>query len=154
MGVWGAAIQGVLAVDSSIGEGIASKKQADANTALANTATADAFRRGSQEAGDIRQGGAKLAARQHVAFAASGVDASVGTAADVISSTAAGAELEALTVENNAAREAWGYKKHGLAFQTQAGLDASRRNRETAGTVLGAIGQGVSAWNSGRGGGE
>lgn len=140
MGVWGAAIQGVLGVDSSIQEGKAAKKQADKNTELANAAATDALQRGAQEAGAQRMAGSELAARQMVAFANSGVDATVGTAANVQAGTKARAELDALTAENNAAREAFGYKKHGLDFQTQAGLDASRRGREIAGTVLSTAG--------------
>ena len=145
MGVWAAAIQGVLGVDSAIGEGKVSAKQAQQNKDLADRAAADALARGAGEAGKMRAAGSDLAAQQMVAFANSGVDASVGTAANVQASTKAKAELEALTLENNAAREAWGYKKHGLQFETQAGIDAARRNREAAGTLLGAAG---GAFNS------
>lgn len=140
MGVWGALIQGGLSIDSSIQEGQAEKRQADRNTAMANAAAADALARGSREAGELRQSGSELAARQRVAFANSGVAADVGTAANVQAATKARAELDALTAENNAAREAWGYKKHGLDFQTQAGINASRRAREVAGTALGTAG--------------
>ncbi len=147
MGVWGAALQGVLSVDGSIQEGIADRKQADANTALANEAASDALIRGASDAAGYRTTGTQVAAKQMVAFSNSGVDATVGTAANVQDSTRARAELEALTVENNAAREAWGYKKHGLAFQTQAGINSGRRNREIAGTVLGTIGQGMSEYS-------
>lgn len=145
MGVWAAAIQGVLGVDSAIGEGKVRAKQAQQNKDLADRAAADALARGAGEAGKMRAAGSDLAAQQMVAFANSGVDASVGTAANVQASTKAKAELEALTLENNAAREAWGYKKHGLQFETQAGIDAARRNREAAGTLLGAAG---GAFNS------
>lgn len=157
MGVWGAVIQGGLSIDSSIQEGIAEKKQADANTAMANEAAADALARGTKDAGVLRMEGSQAAARQMVAFANSGVDATVGTAANVQAGTKAAAELDALTAENNAAREAWGYKKHGIDFQTQAGINASRRNREIAGTVLGTAGTVSTAWakdNKGNKGGK
>lgn len=146
MGVWAAAIQGVLGVDSAITEGKNDAKQAQANKEMADMAAADALQRGAAEAGQMRQAGAQLAARQAVAYANSGVDASVGTAANVQAGTAAQAELEALTLENNSMREAFGYKKHGIDFQTQAGLNAARRNREVAGTILGTAGTITSGW--------
>lgn len=146
MGVWGAAIQGVLGVDSAVQGGIADKKQADRNTAMANAAATDALARGALDAGAARMAGSEAAAQQRVAFTNSGVDASVGTAANVQAGTKARAELDALTQENNAAREAWGYKQHGLDFQTQAGINASRRGREIAGTALGTAGSITSAY--------
>ena len=154
MGAWAAAIQGVLGVDSAIGEGRQDAKQARLNTELANAAAADALQRGAADAGQMRQAGAQLAARQAVAYANSGVDASVGTAANVQASAAAQAELEAKTLENNAMREAFGYKKHGLDFQTQAGINASRRAREAAGTALGAAGAIGSSWAKKKGQGQ
>lgn len=153
MGVWGALIQGGLGIDSSIQEGQAEKRQADRNTALAQAAAADALVRGGLEGGAARQAGTELAARQHVAFANSGVDASVGTAANVQAATRARAELEAKQLENDAAREAWGYRKHGLDFQTQAGLSASRRGREIAGTALSTAGAMGAAHARGKKGG-
>jgi hypothetical protein len=145
MGVWGAIIQGVLGVDASIVEGQAAKRQADRNTQQANEAATDAINRGVLEAGGARMAGTAMAARQAVAYSASGVDETVGTAANVQLATRAAAELEALTAENNAAREAWGYKKHGMDFQTQAGIDASRRGREIVGTLLSTGGKVMAA---------
>ncbi len=150
MGVWGALIQGVLSVDSGIQQGIADKKQADANTAQANEAGADSLRRGGVDAGAAASAGSRLEAEQKVAYSVSGVDATVGTAADVQEETASKARLNALTIENNAAREAWGYKAHGLAFQTQAGINSSRNNRAIAGSVIGTAGAAVNVWNSNR----
>lgn len=144
MGVWGSLIQGALGVDSGIQQGKQDRKQADANTAAANDAATESLRRGALEAGQVRSEGSQLQAKQNVAYANSGVDATVGTAATVQAATKSKAELDALTVENNAAREAWGYKAHGIAFQTQAALNTSRRNREIAGTVIGSAGQTAS----------
>lgn len=153
MGVYGAAVQGILGVDSLVQEGQADRKQSEANIALANDAANDARRRGVEEAGAIRNAGGQLQQAQAFAYANSGVDTSVGTAANVIASTAAAAERDAVTAENNAMREAWGYKKHGIQFQQQAGLNASRRNREIAGTVLGTAGSIASEYAKSKKGG-
>lgn len=154
MGVWGAIIQGVLAVDASLVEGQAAKRQADRNTARANEAALDALSKGALEAGGARMAGSQTVAKQNVAYSASGVESSTGTAANVQAGTKAQAELEAQVIENDAAREAWGYRKHGMDYQTQAGLDASKRNREAFGTLLTAGGKAASAWAKGRKGEE
>lgn len=146
MGAWGAVLQGVLGADSAIQGGIADQKEAQRNIALANDAAADAVRRGGVVAGAARTAGSQLEGRQKVAYTAGGVDASVGTAADVRAETVSRSELDALTLENNAAREAWGYKAHGAAFATQAGINASRNAREIAGGVIGAVGAGVNVY--------
>lgn len=140
MNPWFAAIQGVLGVDASIQEGIAEQRQTQRNLQLALDAAADSLQRGYADAGQARRAGAMVAAKQKVAYANSGVSADVGTAANVQASTEALAELDAMTLENNAAREAFGYRVHGMDFQTQAGINASRRGREIAGTILGTAG--------------
>lgn len=153
MGVWGALIQGGMAVNGSVEQSINDQKQADANTKLANDAAADAVQRGAKEAGAVRTAASQDAARQLVAYSNSGVDASVGTAADVQGATRAQGELNALTIQNNAAREAFGYKKHGIAFQDQAALNASKSRREIAGTVLSTAGAAWSAYGKDKAGG-
>jgi hypothetical protein len=153
MGVWGAAVQGVLGVDSAYTAGNEAVKQAELNSKRALSAAADARIRGAQEAGAAVMAGSQLQKKQMVAFSNSGVDATVGTAANVQAATAAAAKLEALTIENNAAREAWGYKKHGMDYATEAGLASSRRDREmagAAGTTLGALASGYSKWKKDR----
>lgn len=111
------------------------------NKKLADAAAADALRRGAQKAGAIRMQGSQLEGAQQVAYAASGVDPSVGTPLDVMSASRMFSELDALTAENNAAREAWGYRKHGLKYQQQAALDESRAQYAQAGTLLGTAGR-------------
>ena len=102
--------------------------------------------------------GTQLAARQHLAYANSGVDATVGTPAQVQSQTAAMSELDALTVENNALREAWGYKRFGLKFEQQAAMNASRSRNQQLGTFLGMAGAAANAYGKwkydGSGGGD
>lgn len=71
----------------------------------------DALRRGALAAGLQRMKGSQVVARQRVGYAASGVDSTVGTPADVASGTEAFNEFDALTIENNAAREALGHKR-------------------------------------------
>lgn len=119
-------------------------RESDENRTLARIAAADATDRGNKEAGQARTQGTKLAAQQNVAYSNSGVDATVGTPASVMAETRATSELDARTIENNAAREAWGFKNHGLKFQQQAQLNATRSANRQTGTVLTGLGRATS----------
>lgn len=55
-----------------------------------------------------RMQGTQMVAAQRFGYANSGIDEKTGTAAQVQGNTAAAAELDAQTIKNNAAREAWG----------------------------------------------
>jgi hypothetical protein len=147
---WAGAVLGIagtaLDIYGQAQEGDAKAKESKDNQALANRAAADAIARGNQEAGRTRMETTQLLARQKVAFAASGVDASVGTPADVAASTAMFGELKAKTEENNAAREAFGYKTYGLKYQQQAALDRDRTTNQQVGTALGGLGKLASYW--------
>lgn len=128
-------------------ESDAREKEALANQKLADDAAVDALDRGRLEAGFTRAAGTQLQSSQRVAYQASGVDQSFGTAANVQADTAAHIELQARTIENNAAREAWGFKTYGLKYGQMAANEAQRRPLQTAGTLLGGLGQlaGVAA---------
>lgn len=127
-------------------ENEAKQKELAANKQLAEQAAADALARGNQDAGRARMQGSQLIERQKVGYAASGVDATAGTPLQVMAGTRLMSELDARTLENNAAREAWGYKQHGLAYQQQAALERQRYGNRQAGTVLGGIGQAIATW--------
>ena len=127
-------------------------QDAEANIELARTAAADAIQRGQADAAKTRFSAQQAIARQKVAFGASGVDASVGTPVSLGASTAAMAELDARTIENNAAREAWGYAKTEQKIRRQQKLNKTMQNLEKwklgiggpGVTLLGALG--VSPW--------
>lgn len=122
---------------------------AEENQRLARQAAADSVVRGNQEAARIRAAATQMIARQQVAFGASGVDGTVGTAADVAGGTAALAELDALTAQNNAAREAWGFRRQEDLIRRQAKLDKMKHSSRQAGTALGGTGRVVSTGAAG-----
>jgi hypothetical protein len=102
---------------------------------------ADALQRGAVDAGRLRELGGELISRQKVAYANSGVDPTVGTAANVQAGTAADVELDVQTRKNNAAAEAWGFDQHRAQAFTEAQYKTSANQRKTVGTVLGGGGQ-------------
>ncbi len=96
--------------ESALGDILADRDEAQASAVASKRAEADAAARGRQAAGLTRMQTSQLVAKQRAAYSAGGVDASVGTAADVQTGTRALGELEAQRVQNNAMREAWGHK--------------------------------------------
>lgn len=84
------------------------------NAAIADMQGADAITRGAEEERRFRQGTKQIVGASRAALAAQGVDVNSGSALDVQASEMALGELDALTIRNNAAREAWGYQVDAL----------------------------------------
>ncbi len=96
-------------------------------------AEADQLRRlGRVEAEDQRRETRRLLASQQVAFAASGVDPSVGIPLDVLGASAAEAELAALRIQFGRESEATSIRQRGRRAQTQGITGA-------LGTILGGV---------------
>lgn len=114
------------------------------NAMLADIAAKDALIRGDREANMVREQGRQVLGAQHVAVGSSGVDSSVGSPVDLMSSTAALAELDALTVKNNAAREAWGLKTQSTQLVQQAANDAARGTAAGGATFLSTVGSTIT----------
>lgn len=110
----------------------------------------DAYRRGALAAGQQRMRGSALLAKQRMAYANSGVNAYSGTPADVAAGSVLFNELDALTIENNAAREALGHKQTSRVRGLQRSQLWSQASADAMGTgigiatsaIQGAIGRG------------
>lgn len=120
-------------------------KEDQENILLSTYAQQDAVARGAEAEGEVRMAGSRLADQQALLYANSGVDANVGTAANVVASTRAQAEKDALTVRNNAAREAWGHAKTTTKLRRQKDVNLSRSSEQMTSTILGGLADGVSA---------
>lgn len=121
------------------------------NAAFADAAANDAIKRGEFEADQSRIDTRGMIGAQRAGFAANGVDVNSGSAADIQDDTAALGELDALTIKNNAAREAWGYRTQSQQYQ-QAARNAQRSARSNMfGSLLTAGSQGARAYGALRG---
>lgn len=138
-------------------QGQAQKKQAKADAAALrqnalylNQAAHDARRRGAREADQMRLDTQQLIGTQRAAQAASGGEVNTGTNAIIQQDTAQFGELDALTIANNAAREAYGYEVEATGLQSQAkAVSKAGKRAPIQGLLSGAI-QGVgSAYASG-----
>lgn len=102
-------------------------------------------RKSALEAGKLRSQGSQLIARQKVAYANSGVDATVGTPASVMADTRLMSELDAQTAENNAANEVWGFKTQRLAAKDAWDKKKTAAAIKFGSTVASGLGDVVSS---------
>lgn len=89
-------------------------RMAEANANLANIKALDADQRGNLAANRLDMQTTRMIGTQRAGLAAQGVDVDYGSAAAVQKDTATLGALDALTIRNNAWREAWGYKTQAL----------------------------------------
>jgi molybdopterin biosynthesis enzyme len=108
-------------------QGMQEQIDAEQNERLAHAAAADAIARGNREAAQQRALGSAIIGEQRVGLASSGVELSEGTAAEVQTFARAATETDARTIENNAAREAWGFEKTADDIHRNAKIDAEMR---------------------------
>lgn len=124
------------------GDATAARVRADQlNAGLADAQGANALQLGTWQAGRIRQRAGEIAAAQRAGYASSGVDESVGSAAQVQAGTRAQGALDALMAQNNAARQAWGYKVTSQQYRNQAQADDISGRYAQTGALLGGLGQ-------------
>jgi hypothetical protein len=119
------------------------KSAADTQAKYADLSALDALQRGEQEAARYRAAGSQTIAKQRVAFAANNIELSAGTPLDVIASTRGLSELDALTVKNNAAREAWGFRRDADSLRATGQFARQSGQNKATGTLLTGAAQGV-----------
>lgn len=106
---------------------------AENNRILSERQSKDAIERGRAEETDFRRQLAGMKGTQRAAFGASGVSLSSGSPTDILTDTAVLGELDALTIRQNAQREAYGYNVQASNFQTEANVNrTAARNARSA----------------------
>lgn len=126
----------------------AAQTEWNTNDALAQYNARLARQSGAVKEENVRVGGASTEAQQGMAYANSGVDAGVGTAAQVQANTAAQTEMDAQTQANNTARQAWGFKvQQEQAHQTYVAQTKAASNK-AIGSILTGAGQIMGGFSS------
>jgi len=120
---------------------------ADYNAQVAEIQAKDAIERGAEQESNFRMGVRGMVGKQRAQIAAGNIDVHYGSAVDLQADTAFMGELDALTIRNNAAREAWGFKEQGADLRRRAeiarkeGIMLEQQGREARkGAYLGAVG--------------
>lgn len=90
------------------------------NAQLSEWQAQDSIRRGQEEEQRQRMMTAQLKGKQRVGFAASGIDISEGSAAQIQADTDWMGEQDALTIRDNANREAWGLRNQSQQYKADS----------------------------------
>lgn len=128
-------------------------KVASNNQIVAERNAADARERGKAQEQEHRIKIAQLKGRQRVVQAANGIEIDSGSALDILSDTAEIGELEALTIRNNAERQAVNFENQAQDFGVSsansiiAGQNQSdAANFSSFGTLIGGAGSVAGQW--------
>lgn len=87
---------------------------------------------------------------QRTALAGNGIDVNSGSAAQLQDDTAMLGELDALTIQNNAAREAFGYKVQSVQDINNAKQVKKNASASATGSILGGLGSAFGSFAGGR----
>ena len=109
---------------------------AQANARMAAFQAEDAERRGRVEASRLLRQTKGLIGKQRAAFAGQGIELDSGSALDIQEETAALGAADALTIRNNAWREAFGYRAQGSQYLAQARLGRRVASSQARNTLL------------------
>lgn len=123
----------------------------ETNRRLADAQANDAILRGSREESVYRRQIAQIVGGQKAAFGSRNVAVS-GTPLDILSDTAQLGEEDALTIRNNAAREAWGYRNQANEASRWGANQKANSQLAAGGTLLTAGSQAYGQWSDSGGG--
>ena len=110
------------------------------NAGFKEAAAQDTEQRGELDADRRRVATKQLIGAQRSAIAGNGIDVNSGSAAIMQDDAAQFGELDALTISNNAAREAYGYRVGASNDQMSAKNVKSNAKSNAMGSILGGIG--------------
>jgi hypothetical protein len=123
------------------------------NSIIAQRMAVDAEKRGKVAEEEQRRKTANLLGRQQAVYGASGVDITSGSPLTVMADTAQLGEVDALTVRNNARREALQHETTSMNYLSEGKFalmkgQAARRAGDIAatGTMIGSVGSVASSW--------
>ena len=122
------------------------KRQAQAQAQINELQAQDAEDRGRQAEQRARLRTRQLRSAQEAGFAAQGVELSSGSVEDVLAGTDLVGELDAQTIQRNAAREAWGYRTAAGMARYQGASRAQSANAQAGGSLLTAASVGYGGY--------
>lgn len=108
------------------------------NAVIAQQNAAYALQAGERAATKKQLETAGTIGREKAIQGAGNLDVNTGSPADVRGSTASLGELDALTIRNNAARQAYGYATQSQSFGSQAALDTAAGSQALTAGYIGA----------------
>ncbi len=121
------------------------------NAQIAEWQAQDSITRGQKAEQSQRLKTAQLQSSQRAAFAARGVALDEGSPLNILNDTDYMGELDALTIRDNAAKEAWGHRTQGANYSNDSAMLSARADAESplgsaAGTLLTGAGAVADSW--------
>jgi hypothetical protein len=118
------------------------------NAGISRMQSEDAKLRGETSAMQRGSSARSMVGSQRAALGAQGIDVSSGSALDVQVDTGKIAEMDIVTIRNNAAREAWGFDVQAQDYENRAGMaSASASNRSRTTLLTGGL-NALRLWNN------
>jgi hypothetical protein len=142
-------VGGMMGAQNAQQQGAFQSAMAEQNAGYKEAAAQDAIKRGDVQADQYRRQVGQMIGSQRSGFAANGIDVNSGTAAEVQDDTAAFGEFDALTIANNAAREAWGYRVGAENDRMNAKMTQSNAKSAATGSILGGVGSAFGSMGGG-----
>jgi len=139
-------VGGVSSAYSQYQTGKYNNQVAANNKIIADRQAEDSLRRGRTAEAEHRRKVEDLKGSQKVAFGAGNIQLGSGTPLDVLEGTAVMGEIDALTIRDNARREAYGYQVQGMNAQAQGRLDKYQGTTGAVGSLLTSAGSVAGKW--------
>ena len=156
-----------MQVAGAVGQANAARQQSKANQAAYNSQAAvsrnnamiaewqaqDALQRGARSEQQQRLKTASIKGSQRARLAANGVALDEGSALNILDDTDYMGEQDALTIRDNANKEAWGHRNQSSGYASDASLLSNRASAENPNgaafsSLLTGAGQVASSWYS------
>ena len=117
------------------------KQQSNFNIRLAEMQARNAILRGDKAAVAYKKQAKGIIGSQRVALAAQGVSVNEGSALELQKDTKKIADVDMLTIKNNAWQEAWGYKMQALSLDFQSQFADQANQFASKNTLLSGVAQ-------------
>lgn len=137
------AIQGISQIGASFSQSQATKastefqsQRFELNSKLAELHARDAIIRGAERAKAVKTKAKRIIGSQRVNIAAQGIEVNKGSALDIQLETAEFSALDALTIKNNAFREAAGFRIESIDLKLQGDLTKIAGKAKARNTIL------------------
>lgn len=109
---------------------------AESNAQMSELQADYVMRQGKKDVAKVRREAGQFKGKQRAILAGQGVDVNSGTAIDLQDDTQVGGELDAITVANNAFREAWGLKVQATNYRYQGRMAEIGATAKAKSTLL------------------
>ncbi|MBT2339534.1 MULTISPECIES: hypothetical protein [Pseudomonas] len=133
-------VGGMMGAQNAKQEGAFNAGMLNRNAALKEQTAQETLFAGDTSADWQRVRTGQAVGTQRSVQAANGIDVNSGSAAQLQDDTAMIGELDALTIQNNAAREAYGYRIQADQDRMNAVQTVTNAGNKATGSILGGIG--------------